>query len=106
MERQLSPVASHHNRQRHIRIQSHDLLDFFETLDRASADAKDHIARLEASLFRRTPRRAPSATGWGVAGAPNPIIFVGERVSMVPAMHVRMSMARTVIYRAEVMLRG
>jgi len=26
------------------------------TLDRASVDAKDHIARLEAALFRRTAR--------------------------------------------------
>jgi hypothetical protein len=37
---------------RHTRIEPHDLLDIFETLDRASVDAKDHIARLEAALFR------------------------------------------------------
>jgi hypothetical protein len=56
MERQLSPVASHHNSDPHIRIEPHDLLDFFETLNRASVDAKDDIAWLEAALFRRTPR--------------------------------------------------
>ena len=56
IERLLLQVASHHNSHRHTRIEPHDLLDIFETLDRASVDAKDHIARLEAALFRRTAR--------------------------------------------------
>jgi hypothetical protein len=56
MERLILPVASHHNSHRHTRVEPHDLLDIFETLDRASVDAKDHIARLDPALLRRTSR--------------------------------------------------
>jgi hypothetical protein len=53
MERLLSAVASHHNSHRHTLISPHDLLDIFETLDCASVDAKNDIARLDAAPFRR-----------------------------------------------------
>lgn len=65
MEHQLLPVASHHKSQRQPRLRPHYLLNIFETLHRASVDAKDHIARLEAALICRTPRLHLSDLGRG-----------------------------------------
>jgi hypothetical protein len=79
MERLLLPVPLHHHSHRHARIEPHDLLDIFETLDRASVDAKDHIARLDTALFCRTSRLHLTDFGRskGLAVG-SPSVFIGR----------------------------